>query len=188
MNPLDIEIRSLAPADTSAYVDFLGRDAFTDNPKWANCFCYFPHGDHAGKKFDVSAGDENRAAASAMVQAGAMRGYFAYVEGRPVAWCNANLLENYTIFDDEGVAPGTVGAIGCFIVVDRFRRKGIAGRLLEAALEGFRAQGVIEVLAFPLPDIDSEADNHLGPVGLYLAAGFEEIGRAGRSLKLRKRL
>ena len=185
---LEIEIRPLGPGRAPEFLQFLGGEAFADNPKWANCFCYFPHGDHAGKKFDVNAGDANRAAAAAMVERGEMRGYLAYVAGRPVAWCNANLLDDYTIFDNEGAAPGTVGAIGCFVVVERFRRKGIAGRLLDAALEGFRAEGVNEVLAFPRPEADSEADNHLGPVGLYLAAGFEEAGREGSSLKLRKRL
>lgn len=185
---LDIEIRPLVPADTATYVAFLGRDAFTDHPEWAGCFCYFPHADHEGNKFSLEAVDENREAASAMVASGTMRGYFACVDGQPVAWCNANLLSSYTIFDEDASTPGPVGAIGCFVVVDRFRRKGIARRLLDAAVEGFRAAGVKQVVAWPRKDAESEAENHLGPLSLYLAAGFEIAGEQGRNIKVRKRL
>jgi GNAT superfamily N-acetyltransferase len=178
----------LDPADSGSYADFMSGEAFTDHPEWAGCYCWFPHAPHAAKKFDLEAVEENREAACAMVTRGAMRGYLAYVEGRPVAWCNANLLSSYTIFDDDGTDPAATGAIGCFVVVDRFRGNGIARRLLEAALEGFRAEDVREVVAFPRPDADTAADNHLGPLSLYLAAGFEEAGTVGRSIKVRKRL
>jgi GNAT superfamily N-acetyltransferase len=185
---LDIEICPLLPSRAAEFLQFLGEDAFADHPRWAGCYCVFPHAEHAAGKFNVESRDANRAAAAAMVAQGTMRGYFAYVGGRAVAWCNANLLSSYTIFDAEDSDPAKTGAIGCFVVVDRLRGKGIAKRLLEAALEGFRAEGVTEVVAFPRPDADSAADNHLGPLSLYLGAGFEEAGTVGRSVKVRKRL
>ncbi len=91
-------------------------------------------------------------------------------------------------FDPDERDPQTIGTIACFVVAERYRRQGIAGQLLAAACEGFRRAGIAVVEAYPRPDIDSAAENHLGPLSLYLAAGFEVVGKEDSSVLVRKQL
>jgi GNAT superfamily N-acetyltransferase len=188
MTELDVEIRELRPDALGECLAFFDNDAFVDHPEWAGCYCRFPHADHAGGKWDLDAREANRMAAAAMIERGEMRGYLAYVDGRPVAWCNANLRSSYTIFDADERDPQTIGTIACFAVAKPYRRQGIAGQLLEAACEGFRKAGIGVVEAYPRPDADSAAANHLGPLSMYLAAGFEVVKNEDASVLVRKTL
>jgi GNAT superfamily N-acetyltransferase len=184
----NIEIHPLSPGRRADYLEFFDHVAFAGNPKWANCFCYFPHADHAGKRWNVDDGATNRPAAAAMIDGGSMRGFLAYIDGQAVAWCNANILSNYTMFDEDERDPDTVGMIACFVVAESQRRKGIASALLEAACQGFKEAGITVVEAYPRPKADSAAENHLGPLSMYLAAGFEVVGEDGSILRVQKRL
>jgi hypothetical protein len=44
--------------------------------------------------------------------------------------------------------------------------------LLEAACEGLRRQGLRFAEGYPSAESASAAENHCGPLGLYLSAGF----------------
>ena len=44
--------------------------------------------------------------------------------------------------------------------------------LLDAACDGLRAQGLAIAEANPRPNAKTPAENHFGPLALYLAAGF----------------
>ncbi len=65
-----------------------------------------------------------------------------------------------------------LGAIVCFLVEPSHRGQGVARRLLDAACEGLRAQGLKVVEANPRTGSKSAAENHFGPLSMYLAAGF----------------
>lgn len=181
-----VEIRALGTSDGATYCAFFDNVAFADNPGWADCYCYFPHARQGTDS--LADGAKNRAQANAMVAEGTMRGFLAYVDGQAVAWCNANVLSSYTIFDDDGANPGPVGIIACFVVAADHRRQGIATALLDAACAGFQESGIEIVEAYPRRQADSAADNHLGPLAMYLSAGFEVVGEAGESVRVRKRL
>jgi GNAT superfamily N-acetyltransferase len=123
-----------------------------------------------------------------MIQDGTMRGYIAYVAGEPVAWCNANVRDSYTMFDGDERDGSRIGVVACFVVAEGHRRQGIASRLLEAACAGFRRREITVVEAYPRPDTDSAAENHLGPLSMYLAAGFEAVGNEDSSVIVRRQL
>ena len=53
-----------------------------------------------------------------------------------------------------------------------YRRKGIARALLDAACTGLREQGMTIAEANPRPNAQTPADNHFGPLSLYLSSGF----------------
>lgn len=188
MTELDVEIRELRPELGAEYLAFFDDVAFVDHPEWAGCYCRFPHADHANGNWDLHAGETNRAASAAMIERGEMRGYMAFVDGEPVAWCNANLRSSYTMFDPDDRDPSKIGTIACFVVAERFRRRGIAGQLLAAACDGFKRDGVRVVEAYPRPDEESAAENHLGPLSMYLSTGFEVVGKEGSSVVVRKLL
>lgn len=52
------------------------------------------------------------------------------------------------------------------------RGKGIARALLDAACTGLREQGMTIAEANPRPNAQTPADNHFGPLSLYLSSGF----------------
>ena len=75
--------------------------------------------------------------------------------------------------DDEPTPNSeTVGAIVCFLVAPNHRGKGVARLLLDAACAGLREQGMTVAEANPRPAARTPADNHFGPLSLYLTSGF----------------
>ena len=67
-----------------------------------------------------------------------------------------------------------LGQITCFVVAPAHRRSGVARALLDAACEGLRAQGLAIAEAAPKPGLEGDAENHFGPMSLFVAAGFEQ--------------
>ncbi len=184
-----IEVRALRPELREDWLAFFEGDAFADNPKWASCFCFFPHAPHDREEWHSRTGDQNRAASERAISSGGMRGYLAYVDGKVVGWCNANDLTRYTHLDDPGAGPeGHAGAIACFVVAKPYRRTGVARALLDAACEGLRKAGYRTVEAYPRTDATTEAENHTGPLALYLAAGFTAQGEVDGDTIVRKAL
>jgi GNAT superfamily N-acetyltransferase len=107
------------------------------------------------------------------IQAGLMQGYLAYVDGSPVGWCNAAPRTLLHALDDEPIPDAAqVGSIVCFLVEPSHRGRGVAKRLLEAACEGLRKQGLRIAEGNPRNEATSNAENHFGPLSLYLSAGF----------------
>jgi GNAT superfamily N-acetyltransferase len=102
-----------------------------------------------------------------------MQGWLAYADGVPVGWCNAAPRPLLRALDDEPIPDAEqVGAIVCFLVEPSHRGRGIARQLLEAACEGLREQGLRFAEGNPAAEAASAAENHCGPLSLYLSAGF----------------
>lgn len=102
-----------------------------------------------------------------------MQGYLACSGGSPVGWCNAAPRYLLRALDDEPTPDAEqVGAIICFIVEPGHRGCGVARKLLEAACDGLRQQGLRIAEANPRTAGTSAAENHFGPLSLYLSAGF----------------
>lgn len=187
MTETPCDIRELSPDLLHDYLNFFDRDAFSDNPRWAGCYCYFPHAPHSTQKWNNHATEINRAAVSERIRAGQMRGYLAYAEGRAVGWCNAAPRTEITILDDEA-EPEKIGSIICFVIAQPYRGKRIATRLLQAACDGFRRQGFEFAEAYPRAQEESQAGNHFGPLAMYLAAGFQRMRESDGSVIVRKSL
>lgn len=143
---MSIVVQELTPSLLADWLAFFDNEAFADSPEWAGCYCHFYHVDDREKEFDTRTPSENRAAAGWLIVSGALREYLAYSGTRPVGWCQAapraaipNLARDASRAPDDD--PG-VGSIVCFIVAPAYRRQGVAARLLEAACEGLRAQGM----------------------------------------------
>lgn len=168
-----LNIQPLSPETLPDFLTFFDTDAFADNPKWAFCYCQFLYVDHNVVDWKSRALADNRAAACDRVSADRMRGYLAYVDGVVVAWCNAAPRVMMNSFDDEPDRDADViGMIGCFVVASTHRRRGLARALLRAACEGFAAQGLAYAEAMARRDAVSEAENHFGPLAMYLSEGF----------------
>ena len=102
-----------------------------------------------------------------------MQGYLAYSEGTPVGWCSAAPRNLLHALDDEPVTGANdVGTILCFLVEPSLRGRGVARQLLQAACDGLRKQGLLIAEANPRTAPTSAAENHFGPLKMYLTAGF----------------
>jgi uncharacterized protein YndB with AHSA1/START domain/GNAT superfamily N-acetyltransferase len=186
------EIRPLSPALREDYLGFFDRDAFRDNPAWAECYCLFYQFAGSAAEWSARTAAENRAEVSGLIGGGQTQGYLAYVDGRPVGWCHATELRRlpglegrleFAIVGDE-----KLGVIVCFVIAAPYRRKGIARALLDAACAGFRERGLAYAEAYPVKGPKSDASAYHGPLSMYLEAGFEPVREEGHYVVVRKAL
>lgn len=174
MNAGSIDIQPLSADRLPEFLAFFDATAFTDNPRWASCYCQCFHENHNEVVWKDRTGAQNRARACERIAAGEMQGYLARSGGQPVGWCSAAPRKLFHALDDEPTPDADkVGAIMCFLVAPAHRGSGIARRLLDAACAGLRSQGLAIAEANPRPNAASAAENHFGPLRLYLSAGFD---------------
>jgi GNAT superfamily N-acetyltransferase len=188
------DIRPLTPALADDYLRFFDRDGFTDNPIWATCYCMFGHCTAA--EWDTTperTARQNRADKAALIRRGEAHGHLAYDAGRVIGWCHSAARtslpvlatrEQFAIDED----PSPIGSIFCFVIAPPYRRQGVARRLLDAACDGLRAQGLTVAEAYPHAGASSDAFAYHGPLSMYLDAGFAVHREGGRNTIVRKRL
>jgi GNAT superfamily N-acetyltransferase len=92
--------------------------------------------------------------------------------------------EHFAIDDD----PSPIGSIVCFVIAPPYRRQGVARRLLAAACDGLREQGLATAEAYPIAGAASDAHSFFGPMQMYLDAGFTVHRQGGRNTIVRKPL
>jgi GNAT superfamily N-acetyltransferase len=169
----EVDVRPLSPDRLDDFLAFFDGEAFSDNLGWAFCYCQCFYEDHAKVDWAARSGPENRDCAIRRTRAGAMQGYLAYRGDRVVGWCNAAQRPLLHALDDEPVDDAARrGVILCFLVAPSARGQGIARALLEAASDGLRDQGLAVIEANPRTGDVGPAQNHFGPLSMYLAAGF----------------
>lgn len=195
---LQIEIRELKPSLVPDYLSFFDK-AFSDFPDWAGCYCGFY--DTLGADWDASAEAivEHRAARSALISAGKAQGLLAYIDSKPVGWCNAQPRANFANMRSYRVAltdpSESVGSIMCFIVAPEYRGKGVCTALLRAACDKFRRDGLQIAEGYPTTNsqkrfgkIPWAEANYKGPLNVYLKNGFEIHKQFERFAIVRKSL
>ena len=168
-----LQIRRLTPELREDFLQFFEGAAFADNPKWRSCYCQFLYVDHAKVTWSARTAEENRAAACERIACGGMQGLLAYRDSRVVGWCNAAprvLMDSFA--DEPDPDAERLGQITCFVVAHDQRRTGVARALLEAACDMLREQGLTIAEANPSRRASTDAENHYGPLSLYLSAGF----------------
>ncbi|MEO8060759.1 MAG: GNAT family N-acetyltransferase [Burkholderiales bacterium] len=176
MSHPSLTIHRLAPNLRDDFLRFFEGSAFADNPKWKSCYCQFLYVDHSKVTWSARTSHENRASACERISCNRMQGLLAYVEGQVVGWCNAaprSLLDSFV--DEPDPDTDHLGQITCFVVARSHRRTGVARGLLEAACDMLREQGLALAEANPSRVASTDAENHFGPLSLYLSAGFTVV-------------
>ena len=175
MASLEARVEPISPERLGDYLDFFESRAFSDNPGWSGCFCFFPYHDPASGDWAGRSAEANKAAIRDRILSAQAQGYLAYVDGKVVGWCNAAPRR---LFPGLAKLPGPteqIGSIPCFLVAPEFRSRGIARALLDAACAGLRAQGLAFAEAKPVRGAEGPAANAPGPLSLFLEAGFTVI-------------
>ena len=167
----DITVRAVSPDQHDAVLHYFDMVAYADNPNWSRCFCM----ERLVEDYDARTKEQNRAERSELIRSAKANGLVAYRLGRVVGWCHA--APKNELLNVEGEKDPKVGAIVCFVVAPDQRRQGVATTLLDAALDHLRKRGMTAAEAYPfLGEIDPARwaqSNYVGPLSMYVKAGFE---------------
>jgi len=135
-------------------------------------------------------GPPKKRAMHALVRAGRKPGLLAYDETGPVGWVSVAPRDEYAALlrspqyrptdEDEGV-----WSIVCFVVDRPRQHEGIAGSLLDGALDSARQGSAAVVEAYPHR---SKKDNYMGNLDLFLQRGFEIVRETSSRAVVRKAL
>ena len=209
---MDISIRALTPELVGDYLDFFDCRAFPDGSPFYPCYCNAFNLSAEGIRAMIAPAeargsgieavkDALRESARQMVLDGRIRGYLAYDGGLSVGWCNANDRMSYFRvgeFDTDDVpqdrppedcpGPGFIKSVVCFEISPAYRGMGLAGKLLAQVCEDAAAQGYSFVEAYPRDQAEDITLAFTGPRRLYEKAGFQETGRRGSTVIMRKAL
>jgi len=156
-------------------------ELFGFNGACGGCWCM--HWKLRGKAYEESKGMENRQMHKAIVTSGVVTGLLAYWHGEVVGWVAVEPRNAYEKLaysrvlkpvDDE-----EVWSITCFYVSRKFRRKGIAVGLIEAAVDHVKSEGGKIVEGYP---VETKEDSpapfvFTGTVSAFKQAGFKEVAR-----------
>ncbi|HZY94147.1 MAG TPA: GNAT family N-acetyltransferase [Candidatus Bathyarchaeia archaeon] len=123
-----------------------------------------------------------------LVEKGRAHGILLYANGEPVGWCQYGPREELPRVDNSqkyrrlALEDGTerLWRITCFVVDEKYRRKGVANAALEAALEAIRKKGGGVVEAYPVSKTD-QGSNYIysGTVTMFEKAGFKTVAPLG---------
>jgi GNAT superfamily N-acetyltransferase len=111
-------------------------------------------------------------------------GILAYAGGQPIGWCSIGPREVYPRLERSRILKRIdeepVWSVVCFFVSRPYRRRGIATKLLRAAVDYARKKGARIVEGYPVePKKDQVPDLFVyhGLAASFLEAGFEEVAR-----------
>jgi GNAT superfamily N-acetyltransferase len=150
-----------------------------NRPIVRTCFCmyYRKTGEATG------AGSVNRQAMQALVRRGTVPGLIGYEDGVPVAWVSLGPRDDFPKLRRSPIMKPVddrpVWSIVCFFVDRDTRGRGLAARMLDAAIDFARSQGARLIEAYPV-DADAQRDPDsmfFGAKSMYDRAGFREVAR-----------
>ncbi len=177
--PADLDVRPLSKArlpDLAALFDE-GGDAKT-------CQCAFWRVPGPGTGWQDWTKAKNRSVLASLAGRDPAPGLVAYREGRAVGWVSVGPREDYARLERSKVLARIddkpVWSIVCFVVSRKERGQGIAGALLDAAIEYASDHGATLVEAYPLDPSRGRvppASAYTGPLGMFERAGFEVVER-----------
>jgi GNAT superfamily N-acetyltransferase len=142
------------------------------------------------RQFDAQKGAKNKKAMKAIIDSGEIPGLLAYDGAEAVAWCSVAPREAFPRLDNartlKRIDDRPVWSVVCFYIAPDYRRAGVSGQLLKAAIAHVKKHGgtIVEGYPFevkkgakPLPG----AFLYTGLVPTFRKAGFKEALRRSAS-------
>lgn len=175
--PAELQFQPVTP---DRWRDF--EKLFSPNGACAGCWCMwwrltrseFSQKQHAG----------NRRAIKKIIMAGQEPGILAYADGEPIGWCAVAPREAYPTLERsrhlKRVDDEAVWSVTCFYIVRGYRKQGVTGQLLAAAVQFAQARGAKIVEGYPIDTGGAKKDAvsvFTGLVSTFAQAGFVEVAR-----------
>lgn len=186
---MEIAIKPLSAELVNDYLYFFDNMIFIENPDWEKCYCYSFHFVGPDETWNKK---NNRAAVSQMIQEGSMKGYLAFVNDKPIAWCNVNDRNNYQrltqIYKLEDSPDQKICSIVCFLVSPEYRGKGITKIFLNKVIDDYASNDYHYIEAYPDKSGNSCEKNYKGPMSLYEKNDFEIINEYDKYYVIRRAL
>ena len=196
---LELEIKKLSPDLVDEYLHFFDETPHDDGVPDHTCYCVNWCSENQRERVADPCRKERRALACQYIQNGNLQGYLAYVNGKIVGWCNANMktecLDCYGWFhfmtevNELAIEPTEkVKSIFCFVIVPWMQRKGSASQLLEFICEDAKKEGFDYVEAYPFIEETNPYDFYVGFQKLYEKMGFRYEKKTKHRFVMRKTL
>jgi len=182
----DVEFQPLTPERWDDFEELFGKHG-----AYSGCWCMWWRTTRT--QFNRQAGEGNRLAMKSIVESGKVPGILGYHLGRPVAWCSVAPREDFPSLERspklKRVDGRPVWSIVCFYMTKDYRRKGLMGLMLEAAVEYARANGATVVEGYPVeaPARMAGADGYMGLKPVFAKAGFKEVARPSERQSIMRR-
>ena len=168
------------PVTPDRWRDFV--KLFSPNGTCAGCWCMwwrltrseFAQKQQAGKKRAIKK----------IIMTGREPGILAYADGEPIGWCAVAPREAYPTLERsrnlKRVDDEAVWSVTCFYIVRGYRKQGVTGHLLAAAVRFAQARGAKIVEGYPIDAEGAQKDAvsvFTGLVSTFAQAGFVEVAR-----------
>jgi GNAT superfamily N-acetyltransferase len=152
--------------------DFYSLHCEKNGEGWCNCIAWWvPTWDN----WDQRTKEQNREFRDQLFEKGEFDGYLLYIDGAVVGWSQCGARDRLVKLRSQFSLPPdpSVYAITCFVIAPKFRKQGLAHKLLSAILEDLKDRGVQRVQAYPKRGAGlKDGSVWMGPEALYLRAGF----------------
>ena len=169
---------SFAPASPERWGDI--ESLFGPRGACAGCWCMFWR--QSRSDFHKNAGAGNRRAFKKLIDGGAVPGVIAYADSKPIGWCAIEPKTAYPSLErsrSKRVDDKPCWSVTCFFVDKAWRKHGVTGALLEAAVKHARKHGAKLIEGYPIETKGEVVafSSYLGIAQVFRRAGFTEAAR-----------
>jgi GNAT superfamily N-acetyltransferase len=156
---------------------------FGKNGACGGCWCMWFRTGRAN--WEKKKGEGNKKALKKLVQAGDIPvGILGYIDGKPAGWISFGKREEFPVLENsrlfQRVDDRPVWSVVCFFVARPYRRTGLTGGLLKAAIAFARKKGARLIEAYPVDPKKEETPDvfaYHGFASVFRKAGFAEVIR-----------
>lgn len=174
----EIRVEAATPDRWEDVERLAGERGFT-----SGCWCMWWR--VTSQEFSERHGRSLRDGLMTLVRQGDEPGLVAYAGDDPVGWVALAPRDAYPRLNRspklKPVDDQPVWSISCFYIDRRHRRRGVAGKLLRAAVDYARAHGALAVEAYPIDTSTrtsaASAELYTGTLPMFEQAGFREVAR-----------
>lgn len=168
---------------------------FSQAGGWDHCWCMHFHRPHSLPKSEwlrtrAERAVRNRREKKVLVQQGRSHGILIYDNGEPVGWCQYGPREELPRIDNSRKYRSVVRKddgkklwrITCFVVAQKWRKRGVARAALNAALDAIKKKGGGLVEAYPISRWETRAfgnESTNGTLSMFEKAGFKVVAPLG---------
>jgi len=150
-----------------------------------SCWCMWWR--QSSSEWQKRRGIDRKESLKTIVSQGKVPGILAYSDGQPIGWCSISPREEFHRLERSRTLKRTVSqpvwSVVCFFVAKPFRGKGVATKLLEAAVKYAGKQGAEIIEGYPSRFREKQQDTvvYTGLASMFLKVGFVDCGSTSKT-------